>query len=619
VIRLIHNRIGDLINLTSSQPDNTMFNIARKSTKEIARWPSFHAPTVWIIVLVILLMGGRWLWVAKSRPVHMGEIAAAFGSVGYFLEPPKPNHSGDRFLFVQSTTNGVGLYLGDATTGVNQLVYEQRGKANTSVDDISIWSWSPDDQYFIYSRTNLVICRGDTGKSLTQLEVADRKITGLAWLTPDSFACAASTNQMFLVKKQTNGGWVPTQLAKFAMEPATFAALSGSCIAWSKANSIWTLDTASNLVTLLYQAPKGTSLRDFVCSMETGTIFFRLKKNQTDSLWRITAGNVPEKLISFPTGVGSGICAAGTAGAFAYLRQTSYKDSGAHLYVQSDPSALPVELFAHGRVNDLVSSADGSCLFVTGVASNEISDSLWRYEIRSKNLTCLVPYADPQATGVSHIEATPYSLKTSSHLIKYYIYPPSDLGQHPHKKYPLVIGDTVYRQSNLDYQGRKRVPLWAEAVASCGAYVVIVERPGWYVQLDEWGDRVMSVYQHLAKDAEIQMDPRQVFLFGASAETVQLSKFVEEQPNLWKGLILLDPTELPDLGKFALNQSVPKILISDGEEEHEQQRFKTYQESALRAGTLVNVVIHPDSTHYLITKVAMQQRIQAILNCIFSN
>jgi hypothetical protein len=147
--------------------------------------------------------------------------------------------------------------------------------------------------------------------------------------------------------------------------------------------------------------------------------------------------------------------------------------------------------------------------------------------------------------------------------------------------------------------------------------VVIVNRASWFGGLDQWGQNVTEVYQHLAQNPTI--DTRRVFLFGASAETSPLSALVKARPDLWKGLLLLNPSGLPQIGDFPPGQSAPKILLSAGEAEGSEKYLKKYQAEAGQNGVAVAVVIHPNSTHWLVSIAAMQERTRAMVDFIFDN
>jgi hypothetical protein len=186
------------------------------------------------------------------------------------------------------------------------------------------------------------------------------------------------------------------------------------------------------------------------------------------------------------------------------------------------------------------------------------------------------------------------------------IYPPPTVD--PHRRYPLVITDTVTADA---IHG----PMFQSAIADCGAYVAIVERRWWYDSIEQWGDNVLKAYQKLKLDPAV--DSHQVYLFGASAETEYLSALVERTPGLWKGVILLNPSQLPDFSKLPYLQQRPKILVVAGSEEHEDQRFKEFQANALNNGVLLEYLTPPTETHRFVGKTGKRIRAEAVEHFIF--
>jgi pimeloyl-ACP methyl ester carboxylesterase len=134
-------------------------------------------------------------------------------------------------------------------------------------------------------------------------------------------------------------------------------------------------------------------------------------------------------------------------------------------------------------------------------------------------------------------------------------------------------------------------------VANCGFFVVIVHRNNWMEEIETWGDWIMALYPTLAQIPALDLD--QAFLYGGSAETRYLSKLATERPELWKGLLLLSPTTLPDLAAFPLSKPVPKLLISYGDLERRQEQIQRYQADAARRGISVEAILHKGQGHVL--------------------
>jgi pimeloyl-ACP methyl ester carboxylesterase len=247
-----------------------------------------------------------------------------------------------------------------------------------------------------------------------------------------------------------------------------------------------------------------------------------------------------------------------------------------------------------------------------GTVSNEPSAGLWQCDLATAQSRCVIPYAaypSPYATRKGHGSGS-VRLPSGGDL-NYDIFQPAHLDRRISHKYPLIIGDTYFGNVVNGAHGR----LWIPAVAACDAYVVIVNRRDWANGIEQWGEDVMAVYRHLLDNPNI--DKNRVYLFGVSAETQYLSDFVVQSPGLWKGVILLNPTGLPDFSKSPPFQQRPQFLLSVGGLEGEDARLKQYQEEALKYGATVDFIIHPGEGHHLIGNAAQLQRTTALVHFIF--
>jgi hypothetical protein len=264
----------------------------------------------------------------------------------------------------------------------------------------------------------------------------------------------------------------------------------------------------------------------------------------------------------------------------------------------------------HADIQRFTVMPDRRQLLILGTITNELSAEIWLFDLDSGQVRPLVDCSDhpsPLARSITPFNA---SIKLpSGRSVNCVIYSPPHFDRH--KKYPLLLGDTVLNDSIYRYQGS----LWAPAMASCGAYVVIIERGSWFGGIEQWGGNVMGVYENLVRDPCI--DLQQVYLIGASAETRFMGELITKTPGLWNGAIFLNPTALPDFSESPMFQSRPKILISAGSEEHEDDRFKKYQADALNYGAMVDFIIHPGEQHHLVGNAAQLERTKAMMHFIF--
>ena len=596
-------------------------NRLSEPVRRFVHWLCFGSSGIWITALVVVLVGGRFLWLWSQHPRRIA-IAEAFGSVGYLYGTPQSTRSGDQITYVQTTANGVGLFVCDTVTGERQLVFEEKGSEKYGAQDFTAWPWSPDDKLFLYTRGSIAICQGNTREVLAKIGVGKQPVKSLVWLAPDKFAYASPDGSLHMVNRQKGGKWQPSEVAGVKVGSSSLTALSSNTIAWNRADCIWTMNLDSKAVSLLYQSPASQTLDTFACSKDTGKFLLKLRQalptGTSASLWQMLPGNAPVKLAACPPTAGAISWLNASNGSCAYLCPKSANAIDHVLTLQSKSSSESSKLFSHGTADTFTPTTDGKHFFIVGVVSNEPAEGIWQYDITSENLQCVVPCSAHPSPYAHHVEALHDTLKLASgRKVDYFLYAPVNFNRQQHKKYPLVIGDTVYQIADAEHQGRVHGPLWAEALACCDAYVVIVDRASWFGGLDQWEENVTEVYKHLAHNPSIDKD--QVFLFGASAETSPLSILVQDRPELWKGLLLLNPSGLPRLAEIPSGMPVPRILISSGKGENREDSFKRYQAEARQNGVPVDVVIHSNSTHWLVSIDALQERTKAMVDFIFNN
>lgn len=264
-------------------------------------------------------------------------------------------------------------------------------------------------------------------------------------------------------------------------------------------------------------------------------------------------------------------------------------------------------LFPRGNIGWFKVTLDRKDVLFWGNISNEPAAGIWRYDLASGELRPIIPGSEHPSAAAKKIAPYNGSIRLpSGRNVNCTIYPPANVDRH--KKYPLVIGDTLISDP---IHGQ-----WLQSgIAACGAYVVLVDRPSWYKEIKNWEENVRAVYGTLKQDPCIDLN--RVYLFGASAETQYMSECLEKTPGLWRGAIFLNPSLLPDFAKSPPFQARPKILISAGGEEQEDERFKRFQREAEQSGVLVETIIHPSETHRMVGTAGKLARLQMIAQFIF--
>jgi hypothetical protein len=385
--------------------------------------------------------------------------------------------------------------------------------------------------------------------------------------------------------------------------------LDDRTIAWGQSGCVWSMSLGSGFPRLLLDVPAAlpakTTLRSLGYSRETGQFLLGTTNGTGGSLWVFnpsagagtnTVQILQDSLLGDAQWVGPGEFVYAGAG-----------HGGRELFVADLTGKPPVPLVQFQNIGWFKAAPDGKKVFVWGVVSNEPGSGVWEYDTDSKKLSPVLPYAQMPSVFAREIKSSTGLLKLpDGRTITCTIFTPPNFDRH--KKYPLVLGDT-YVPDPVHGQYLQA------GMAAGGAFVVFVNRPLWNTDIEQWEENVRAVFDILKQDPCI--NTKRVYLVGASGETQYMSQCLEKTPGLWKGAILLNPGALPDFSKAPRFQSRPKIFISAGSEEHEEDHLKQYQQDALQSGALVEYLIAPTETHRFVGTAAKLARLQAINHFIF--
>jgi dipeptidyl aminopeptidase/acylaminoacyl peptidase len=356
---------------------------------------------------------------------------------------------------------------------------------------------------------------------------------------------------------------------------------------------------------LVWCNPQMTGLTGFSYSRATGQFLLTKLENGRSSLWRFDpATNDPTPIaeavnIVSPqwlggNGYGYGGFNAGTNAVVLEAARGGQK------------STLPVP----GNLRWFQATPEGDKLLILGTFSNEPAEAIWQYDLAAGTLRPLVPGSDHPSALAQNLEPSQTTLRLpSGRNVRCTLYTPPHLDAH--KKYPLVLGYTHFGTFADGAFGR----MWLPALAACGAYVVVVDRASWDGGIENWGENVGGAYQTLIQNPRI--DASRVYLFAASKETHYLSEFVTQAPRRWRGLILLNPSELPDFAGNPRREPKPKVLISAGAEEHEEARLSNYQDDSLKSGVVVETEVAAGESHMFVGNLAQLERTRAMMHFIF--
>lgn len=570
----------------------------------------------WITLFVLIFVASRMLWVT-AQDKRRDEIAIAFGRASLPCGIPQPSSDGKRLTYAQVSENSMGVFLHDLTTGQKKLIYDKNTKSFTL--DLCAWPWSPDDRFFTYSAEDLIICDSSTGKEVARLVTeGPAGVVSLVWLTSEKLLYITRQGNIHVVELQPDGTW-HYKLVPGLKKTGThcLCAISTNTIAWQKGNRIWTLNLDSNQTGIAFEQPTGL-LTEFNYSQKAKSFLLNTTENGTNALlsvplepsFRTNIVNlVQTTTLHNPAWIGN------TSNGVVYLSANPYKPRENYLTLQTDRLADPITLFDKGLAYNFSLTRDGKKLFATGMVSNEFAAGIWEFDLTTGKLKEILPYTDHPSPHATRVEPIHGSITIAGRKVNYYVYQPPDFNRNAKKQYPLVLGNTYYVPMDPIYQNRVEGGLWGAALARCGAFVVIIERPvSWGFQIETWGENVWSVYLSLMQDQAISKN--KVFLFSTSSETSYMCSFVTNHPSGWAGLMFFDGVS-PDLDAFPYRKPAPKILLTAGDLEKREAELKRFQEIANQMGIRVDMAIDKNSGHVVLGRKPLTEKNQIITKFIF--
>ena len=555
---------------------------------------------LWLALASVLSIIAWRGWVVAHKPAHAREIADEIGSVWHFPNALCPNHANTRLVFDQATETGVGLFFCDTASGKKKLICEQK-EAGWSWQTFGVLGWSPDDRLFACAfppndpqqpGEEILICDGNSGEVVTKLE-ASMFLSELAWLTPRSFAYTfwdGDNHDVAVIEQKPDGNWVQAQIfKKLGNKQMTglVATFPGS-VAWRQGASIWSLDFATGTAQAIWQSTTNrliefsysSQAEEFLinCGDQKGQYLIRYYPR---TKWTADGGRISDQ----PDITIQNVTWSKNGARYAYRGH----ENGVNVfYIKADTNSALVHLHWQGDVNRI--TLNGDHLFISGNLTN-LPPGIWEYDLDSTELSSLGSSLKPHFRYASIVNSVGGVFTNASGRQRNY-----DFWQPAHvlpgKRYPVIINQTI--------SGGGPYP---QIATSEGYYFASVNRPGWWEGIDSWKEDVMGLYGVLAKNPNI--DASRVFLSASSAETPHLNQLVVEKPDLWKGVILLSPSALPDLSTVRLSSMFIVAGASDG---NSLERLTKYQDQATEAGISVKLLFLGGAQH--ITRSIASERDQ---------
>lgn len=556
---------------------------------------------VWIAVATIVFVAVWRECAALAKPAHFAQKAIELGSVAPFRQTLYPNSSGSRILFARDTEVGIGFFLWQG--GANAKLLYQHDQSTLSWTQLGLLGWSTDDTLLAYAcqisrnSAQIIVADGESGKTVEKIP-AGGTIVGFTWLSPSRFTYMSGKGDLYVFEKTDNGKWiesarfknvadVPPNLSDHLAAGRTrvLYRLSDHEVAWLERGSIWSFDLASRSTQILWRTNTGIIDASFCPKTEEFLLEIGNDNSQSLYAYSYSTGSVTnlghsgdkDHPLLFLNWVGNGK-------GYAYLM----KENGNYtLFVSGDGTNATRQVFSRGGVWRYASGEDS--LFICGSMTNE-PPGIWEYDLADNQTYCIVP-ASKQPFVYAQNVLPEWDVATNDIDDKFSYCVWSPIRNSPNKNYPIIFCQTPYNWTP-----------YAEVAANEGFYFVSIDRKKWLdPSLEDWGHDVKSVYNHLS--GTLNIDTNSVYLLGASAETVEMTEFLLDNPHFCKGALLYHPTALPSISRSGIS----RILIVDGDEvPGETKRDIEYEDEALIYGIPVTVEVF--NTQHNAWGVAIQRQ-----------
>jgi len=566
-------------------------------------------------MLILLMVLGRWGWVSIKHAT-VRRVAEELNTPGNFWGAPVSNHANTAFIFGERSEIGINIYLSNARS--NKISIGSLVAGNFNVTTLRLLAWSPDDNFCTYTHDGgLFIYNGNSGQQLAALGIGG-DIANFAWLSNSQFVTFIGLN-LIEVSNQQNV-WTLNHIFTLTNDQtvSALASLTDHSIVWRQNQQIWSYNFNDRIPQKIWEANTNT-LVDFTITESTSELllnlgvkggslfklnpFYRIQmhsdfapvqkldgiQNTNDYVFEISSINDGKGQVYLSADTGERYTPAVTA-------YSAIKDKT--LFVRRDSQSEPMQVLGKREVVDYSISHDR--IYIMGSLTNEPC-RIWEYNINSDSLTCIYSSLSPfkHATLV----ASQFYVITNQQdkITTYRLWSPPNIV--PSQKYPVMIGQTVYK-----WQAEPQI------AANCGYYFALASRPIWTSpKIENWADDVMNVYNDLAKNPNV--DTNRVFLYGVSAEGGGLENLVEMKPELWKGAFLEGATG-PILS--STNGDRLSISIVVGNDDQELSSVEKYMDLMAKNGHLVQVV-HQEGAHNWLSAATLRASARSLAEFLSEN
>ena len=545
-------------------------------------------------------------------PHQIERLAKELSSLTIIQKAPVANHAGNLLGVIRTTEQGEGVFIEDIANKTEKKLCEA-----TDVDYMAsrdwVFGWSPDDATLAYSWDYTLNFVGTGGQGINgKIEGITNRIQSFAWFTPTN--CAFLDESQRLVSVQfTAGKWAETaswQLPGTNGPAQALQAMGTNTVGWHTRNFLWSADVSSGEIHRLYSSARKT-IGGISYSKDTGAFLVIENTNRsTISSLVVLSTDADDSVRKDELARKSAITSARWINqGKGYACVANWGDTSA-LSIRNDRSVPENTLFTNGQVWSIFCDGESSRVYALADESSEPA-GIWQCNGNSGEANCVVsPWGNRDVDFYFQPALTEWAnYKDGSgrnHAARFDLVRPANFS--PHKKYPLLIGTASYEWTPIPHC------VYAQCLANCGAYVALVNYR-WdnrtAAGVDFYTNHVLAVYDELAKNPNI--DKSRVYLFGFSAGTEVVSQLVQNYPGRWRGIMLLNPSPLPE----ATAGMTRWVLATAGSGENEEERFRHYQEELFKAGIPMDWHIHENAQHVVRDQAAMYERTLWMANMVF--
>jgi dipeptidyl aminopeptidase/acylaminoacyl peptidase len=594
-------------------------NLPEAANTDARKDSSRHAG-IWILAAVIIVIGMQWVWGRPRLPSDIKTVVKELSSAKIIEKAPIANHAGTWVCVPHTTEKGIGVVFVNVKSQ-DEVVLQECASSDYQPSRLNLLGWSPDDTLFAYTWGDVLhFCNGITGRELGSISLTNR-IQSLSWLSSESCAYIDEISQLHLVQLN-NGIWSESWRKPLASDngpsrsPATLSTnmsrslvtLSTNIVAWQTDHHIWQVDVASGETTQLFAG--GTNrITNISFSKSAGAFLVTettTNRRQTSILGRVTIGADGSTAEFEEWTRGPSILNAQWINHGKGYAYRAIKAENTLLVIKRDHDSDRETLFQDGQVLYLFCDGESSRAYAVAAMGSEPA-GMWECGANADEPQyAFSPWGKEKVDFHFQPVVAGSATYGGRHLAKFDLVPPVNFSRN--KKYPLVIGTASYEWNPIAHA------VYAQALSRCGAYVAMVEYH-WDNRTAEgvtiYTNNVLAVYDQLAANPNV--DTSRVYLFGFSAGTEVVKELVEKYPGRWRGIMLMNPSVLPE----AKEGTARRVLLTAGASENEGERFSRYQEDLSKIGIPASLFLFQDEGHVVRGQEAFYNRTLLMIDTVF--